>query len=856
MTEESPSRTGRGNTDDSGRFQIRRIWHFLMLFILFLISAVWLSVRIMKVELQTATNRLVGHSAGASRNLETQFDSLRDDFRVLVSTGAFDAYATESPNLESRDYAMVKRFFARYQEMITSIEIELSKGETVRIALAPGNYLRTTRQPSPEDDGEPTAPSYVTHNGDSLVIGEIVPPGEGSSIHRVRLIIDHNRFFADRLASYLMGQTDLWIWSIDEQSTPTLIRSHSRLGHNGFGVDPDAIGRIRATLDRGLEGVEEHEIKVPTARSVISVFTPLLLGEERMGLVFSTDRETHLESLHRLSTFLWLIFLGSLVLLAAWFAVSYNRIRESEREQAAARERAEAADRAKSEFVAAMSHEIRTPLNGVLGYADLLMGSRLSSEQRDYVEVIRNSGDHLLSILNDILDFSKISSGNMTMRWQEYSPVECADDVIDMMSTAAQDQGLELRLEVDGVIPDHVMGDPGRLRQVLYNLTGNGIKFTHKGGVRILMRALDEGDRWKLEFVVSDTGIGIPEDKRGHLFAPFSQIDSSSARKYEGAGLGLAICSRLVEKMGGEIGFESQDGVGSDFHFWIKAGKADANAKDGYTRALEGRTVLVIDHTAQFLETLAGRLRRMGARVLCASDEQAAVRVIPDEVKVDLVMIDWTGDPETGRAIAARLSRSPGPAASLIALTSPKIGEDPPSGIFRERINKPVRLASLARLLSKAMSDAPVPEPPAEVETLQVLVAEDNMINSELMVALLNSRGASTTVASNGLEALAELEMREFDLVFMDVEMPGLDGLEVTRRIRKNESSGHRHTWIAGLSAHAFHEDRSLAIHAGMDDYLTKPVDLADLDRVLKEGIERKRILKSAATGKPAAGKV
>lgn len=856
MKEESPSRSGPRRADNSRRFQIRRIWHFLMLFILFLISAVWLSVRIMKAELQTATNRLVGHSAGASRNLETQFDSLRDDFRVLVSTGAFDAYAAEAPILDSRDYAMVKRFFARYQEMITSIEIELSKGEMIKIALVPGNYLRTTHQPAPPDNGNPTAPSSVTHSGDSLIIGEIVPPGDGSEIHRVRLIIDHNRFFADRLASYLMGQTDLWIWSIDEDSTPTLIRSHSKLGHNGFNVEPGAISRIRATLDRGLEGVEEHEILVPTGRSVISVYTPLLLGEERMGLVFSTDRETHLESLHRLSTFLWLIFLGSLVLLASWFAVSYNRIRESEREQAEARERAEAADRAKSEFVAAMSHEIRTPLNGVLGYADLLMGSRLSSEQRDYVDVIRNSGDHLLSILNDILDFSKISSGNMTMRWQEYSPVECADDVIDMMSTTAEDQGLDLRLEIDGEIPDHVMGDPGRLRQVLYNLTGNGIKFTHEGGVRIIMRALDEGDWWRLEFVVRDTGIGIPDDKRGHLFAPFSQIDSSSARKYEGAGLGLAICSRLVEKMEGEIGFESEEGTGSDFHFWIKAGKTNAAAKDTTNRALDGRTVLVVDPSPQFLETLAGRLRRMGARVLTAPDEPAGVGIIQNDVIIDLVMIDWSGNADTGRSIADALRRRSAPAAPLIALTSSKIGGEPPSGVFRERINKPVRLASLERLLSKAMSDAPEPKHPEEVEALQVLIAEDNMINSELMVALLNSRGALTTVASNGLEALAELEMRDFDLVFMDVEMPGLDGLEVTRRIRKNESGGPRHTWIAGLSAHAFHEDRSLAIHAGMDDYLTKPVDLADLDRVLNEGIERKRRVKSMAARRIQNGTV
>jgi signal transduction histidine kinase/CheY-like chemotaxis protein len=827
--------------DWSRYFGIIKPRFFLLSFVLFLTSAIWLSVRIMKLEIHSATNRLIGHSAGASRNLETQFDSMRDDFRVLASTGAFDVYATESLR-SSHDYAMVKRFFARYQEIIAKIEVEIKTGGIVRMELAPGNYLRTSHIDSPKPTGEQSPPSTVVHQNDYLIVEEMVPPGESQVVTRIRLVIDHNRFFADRLAGYLMGQTDLWIWSIEKNAKPTLIRNPMKMSDGTFDADKEAIRRIQTTLDRGLEGVNEHDIMVPARRSVVSVFTPLLLGDEQMGLVFSTDREVHLGSLHRMSTFLGLIFLGSLVLLGSWFAISYTRVRESEREQAAARQRAETADRAKSEFVAAMSHEIRTPLNGVLGYADLLMSSGLSTEQRDYLEVIRNSGDHLLSILNDILDFSKITTGNMTMRRQEYSPVECADDVIDMMTTAAEDQGLELHLEVRGEIPEQVMGDPGRLRQVLYNLTGNGIKFTGEGFVRVAMSAQDQGDVWRLDFSVSDTGIGIPMEKRKRLFAPFSQLDSSNARAYEGAGLGLAICSRLVEKMDGEIDFESKPGVGSDFRFWIKAGKVDGYGQNHADRPLEGKTVLIIDPAAQSLETLSGRIRRLGAHVLAASGEGDAASMLGQGHTVDLVMIDWQGRDETGRDIATLLEKSQGQSVPMVALSNQRVKAVPPESRFRERMTKPVRLASLERRLSKLMNSLTGNPWHDSADSLQILIAEDNIINSELMVALLEQRGAATTVASNGLEALSKLEQQDYDLVFMDVEMPGLDGIEVTKRIRDKETGvAAGRTRIVGLSAHAFQEDRKLAIQAGMDDYLTKPVNITDLDRVLTEGMDYKR---------------
>lgn len=839
MTRTDAHHETHGSTALQRLFRVVRNWHLLALFSLFVVSAIWLSVRIMRLELQAATNRLVSHSAGASRNLETQFDSLRDDFRVLVSTGAFEAYADDTTH-GNRELASVKRFFARYQEIISTVEVLLVNGETILLEIAPGNYLRTSRLKQPLHPIQPGAPSRVTHRDDHLIIEELVPTPESKAIQRVCLHVNHNRFFGEQLASYLMGQSDLWIWSIEDQGKPFLIRNPMKMGCESFSVDKQALQKIDQTLDQGLEGVLEHSILVPSPRSVVSAYTPLLLGGERMGLVFSTDSEVHLGSLHRLSRFLGLIFLGSLVLLGSWFAISFTRIRESERQQAAARLRAEAADRAKSEFVAAMSHEIRTPLNGVLGYADLLMASKLTASQRNHVEVIRNSGGHLLSILNDILDFSKISSGDMNLRQLEFSPMECADDVIDMMSTAADEQGLDLRFEARGQIPPYVIGDPGRLRQILYNLVGNGLKFTHEGSVTVTMEAFDEGNSWRLAFVVSDTGIGIPSGKRSQLFSPFSQLDASNTREYEGTGLGLAICSRLVQKMGGAIDFVSDPGKGSDFHFWIHSGKVDENHST-IEPPLQGRTILIIDPSISCRDSLAGRIRRMGANVISSCDETTAIRQTEGSGHVDLVMISWTETGNEGYQIRSHFSRTQGHAPPMIALTEKGLDTLPPERLFNERMAKPLRLASLARRLIHLMDQSQISGEEPLAPPLEVLVAEDNPVNGSLMMALMEQRGANTTLAENGLDALAAMKEKPFDVVFMDVEMPGLDGIEVTRQFRRFEVSRIiGRTTIVGLSAHAFHENRDLAIQAGMDDYLTKPVVFGELDRVLADATKRK----------------
>ena len=707
-------------------------WHVLILFLAFMAVTIWLSDKIMKSEIENATSRLLSSSANASRNLESRFEALRDDFRLLVSIQAFDVYVADDPlrPRDSRDVALVKRFFARHQESISHLSLRLRTGEEIVIRILPGNYLTSERLPVGAPFPPAARPSEVLHDGSHLILHERLPPGDTSGIDRASLVLNHNAFFRSELASYLMGQSDLWIWAVDDHSGPDLVRDPLVSARRGFDVDTDALAAIRRNLNEGLEGIHEHDLFTPEPHPVISVFSPLMLGEEPMGLVFSTDRATHLRSLNRLSAFLGLTFTGVLLLLGAWFGISYLRIRQSERLEIEARKRAESADRAKGQFVAAMSHEIRTPLNGVLGYAELLRQSGLTSVQAGYLEVIRNSGDHLLSVLNDILDFSRIEAGALDLRRETFSAIKVAEDILDMLSTAAEANALALRLTVAPGVPEQVRGDIGRLRQILFNLVGNGIKFTNHGSVGIDLAARERTTGWQLDFTVADTGIGIPAGNLNQLFKPFSQIDRSSSRQHEGTGLGLAICKRLVEGMGGKITVESSPGRGSSFHFSVVVEKVGAALSAGFHR-----------------------------------------------------------------------EKSPQPAPA------------PPA----------------------ARPSPPAPAEPRLASGPSVLVVEDNRINSALLTALLRKRGCRTALAENGAAALERVDRERFDLVFMDIEMPGMDGIQATRLIRAHE---RRQTLppqtIIGVSAHAFLDHQQAALDAGMNDYITKPVDPAELDRILR----------------------
>jgi PAS domain S-box-containing protein len=513
----------------------------------------------------------------------------------------------------------------------------------------------------------------------------------------------------------------------------------------------------------------------------------------------------------------------------------------AERALAETRMRAVAASEAKSRFLATMSHEIRTPLNGVLGMADLLAGTEITPEQRTYVDAVKTSGEALLSIIDEILDFSKIEAGKLELVHERFDLLALVEVAVELLAPRAQGKGIAVAAYVAPDVPRHVLGDAARLRQVLTNLLGNAVKFTEAGGVGLAVQR--EGER--IAFSVSDTGMGIPEDRLASIFDEFEQADGSASRRHAGTGLGLAISKRLVTIMGGDLTVTSRLGEGSSFRFAVDL-PALAEQEPGRPdfAALAGKSVLFVSVTAFESSFIAQRLGEAGAGVTRAADAPAALAKLGEGPRPDIVMVDGGVGEAAAREIATR-SRALGIKRRLVLLSPfERRSFGAPGALgFDAYLMKPVREASLAE---RVAGDDAVPSRPRGLGALKpaapaapglnILLAEDNEINALLATRLLERNGARVTWASDGLEAVdlfrasLEGEVARFDVILMDVRMPGLDGHEAVRRIRsmEREQSAPR-SRIVALTANAFDEDRRLALSAGMDETVSKPIDEASL---------------------------